>query len=636
MGKHKRERRKPHKDNPTGLPSIKDFEKNAEDFDDEDQDGALQRMIEQLGSPNVEDKLSGLQTLESMCTNVELALQAAKEGVARIAGPLLVDDNNLVRAASASALRNIANNGGSEACRLLLENDIMTPLAALLQRHYASWQPKPKEKGKTDDEKETFIQAITLLWTLCENDENAIKYSNEGHLISILIKCLDITSHSLDINVIAAQCMLTLSEDNPLAISELKKFEGPLLSLLKFTTDKESDLSSVTLLKTLAAGLLMNITNTEVDSSIVSCQVALTLAETLSNDHRKLLNTISSSIPVDTNSLTSESEKKLSDIKRYISAQQQALEILANLCSEDQQDASESDLDDSDPAEDDSEFVDDEMSNDKFYTSTLPIELTEVFASQKIVDKIWEKTILPAENVRQILSENPESKDVLKQVHILRCRAFLCLNNLISSLDVDGLGGVDNLYRMWVEIGKVVFKEANPNDIELLESATAAMRAALQKLVEIHADVFSQLKMIDVHVMLNGEQQCSNPNVRVNLVRILGNLALAFTSTDTANGRELVKLLSEFLLNACTTESEVWVIAETLDALMDVYTEDETNELAAQVELVDKLRLIAPILNAKIRQQKKKLGDNFLVVSTVRTNLIRFIKYKGAQLAKLK
>ncbi|XP_046602847.1 HEAT repeat-containing protein 3 [Neodiprion virginianus] len=637
MGKQKRERRKPHKKNPTGLPNVEDLDKEEEELDEEDKDAALQRMIDQLESPNIEEKLSGLQTLESMCTNAEMAMQVAKGGVARIAAPLLVDENNLVRAASASALRNIANNGGEDACNMLLEHDVMTPLAALLQRHYTSWQPKPKEKGKIDDEKETFIQAITLLWTLCENDEHAIKYSNEGHLISILIKCLDISLHSLDVNIIAAQCMLTLSEDNPLAISELKKYEGPLLSLLKLKTDKESDLSNVMLLKTLSGGLLMNINNSECTSAIVSCQVATALAETLAFDHRKLLNSVTSTLPVDTNKLNVKSEKKLNDIKKYLTAQQQALEILANLCSEDPQEDMDSDLDDSDPAEEENDFIDDDvMSTDKFHISTLPIELTEVFASLKIIDIVWEKTILLPENVRQILFENPESKTVLKHAHVLRCRAFLCLNNLISTLDVDGLGGVENLYRMWVEIGNVVFKEADQNDIALLESATAAMRAALQKLVEVRANVFSQLSMFDIQVMLNGEQQCPNPNVRVNLVRIVGNLALVFTNTNTANCRELVKHLSIFLLDACAKEPEVWVIAECLDAIMDIFAEDETNEVAAEIELVDKLRPLVQLLNNKIRQQKKRLGDNFYVVSTVKTNLNRFIKYKSAQLAKLK
>lgn len=48
MGKQKRERRKPHKNNPTGIPSVKEIEKEAEEFDDEDQDGALNKMIEQV------------------------------------------------------------------------------------------------------------------------------------------------------------------------------------------------------------------------------------------------------------------------------------------------------------------------------------------------------------------------------------------------------------------------------------------------------------------------------------------------------------------------------------------------------------------------------------------------------------
>lgn len=269
-------------------------------------------------------------------------------------------------------------------------------------------------------------------------------------MISILIKCLDISSHSLDINVIAAQCMLTLSEDNPLAISELKKHEEPLLSLLKLDKDEEKkDVSSIVLLKTLVGGILMNVVTSDDESSHVSCQVGVTLSNTLAIDHRKLLNEASSSVPLNSKTLSGDSEKKFNELRRYFSAQQQALEILANICSDDQQDSLADDDEnyDSDPAEDENEFVDDAMSMDKFYTSTLPIELTEVFSSEKIVEKVWEKTILPAENVVQIIAENPETKIILKLVHLLRCRAFLCLNNLISSLDVEGLGGVENLYR---------------------------------------------------------------------------------------------------------------------------------------------------------------------------------------------
>ena len=99
---------------------------------------------------------------------------------------------------------------------------------------------------------------------------------------------------------------------------------------------------------------------------------------------------------------------------------------------------------------------------------------------------------------------------------------------------------------MWTEIGKVVFADADPTDIDLLESATSAMRAALQKLAEVRANVFKQLSVTDLEPMLNGERQCANPNVRANLLRILGNLALILMNDGALQCQELIKVGSLF------------------------------------------------------------------------------------------
>lgn len=49
MGKHKRERRKPHKENPTGLSSVKDFLKiETENVVNEDREIALQKVYEEV------------------------------------------------------------------------------------------------------------------------------------------------------------------------------------------------------------------------------------------------------------------------------------------------------------------------------------------------------------------------------------------------------------------------------------------------------------------------------------------------------------------------------------------------------------------------------------------------------------
>lgn len=91
-------------------------------------------------------------------------------------------------------------------------------------------------------------------------------------------------------------------------------------------------------------------------------------------------------------------------------------------------------------------------------------------------------------------------------------------------------------------MGTVVFKDANPNDVELLESATAAMRAALERLSEAKANIFNQLTLTDIQPMLNGERQSANANVRANLIRILGNFALILMNNDTPEARELIKV----------------------------------------------------------------------------------------------
>lgn len=95
---------------------------------------------------------------------------------------------------------------------------------------------------------------------------------------------------------------------------------------------------------------------------------------------------------------------------------------------------------------------------------------------------------------------------------------------------------------MWMDIGTTVFKDTNPNDIDLLESATAAMRAAIQRLSEEKTNIFNQLTLADIQPILNGERQCSNTNVRVNLIRILGTLTLILMNNITPEVHELIKV----------------------------------------------------------------------------------------------
>lgn len=69
-----------------------------------------------------------------MSCDTFMARQIAKDGIARIIGPLLLHHNAAIRANTAGTLKDIAENGGEEAYTELIKDDIMTPLIALLKQ----------------------------------------------------------------------------------------------------------------------------------------------------------------------------------------------------------------------------------------------------------------------------------------------------------------------------------------------------------------------------------------------------------------------------------------------------------------------------------------------------------------------
>lgn len=76
---------------------------------------------------------------------------------------------------------------------------------------------------------------------------------------------------------------------------------------------------------------------------------------------------------------------------------------------------------------------------------------------------------------------------------------------MISTLPIENLGGVNGVYKMWIDAGKLVFKQSSQN-LTLLESATAVMRAALDKIKfrengnTSRHDLFKELALSDIEV----------------------------------------------------------------------------------------------------------------------------------------
>lgn len=53
------------------------------------------------------------------------------------------------------------------------------------------------------------------------------------------------------------------------------------------------------------------------------------------------------------------------------------------------------------------------------------------------------------------------SFEFIFRLSLLRSRAFLCLQNMLAVMDLEELGGCDDLYNMWLETTKLVFEKTS-------------------------------------------------------------------------------------------------------------------------------------------------------------------------------
>ncbi|XP_041975497.1 HEAT repeat-containing protein 3 [Aricia agestis] len=606
-------------------------------------DNVVQTMIDQISSANVEEKYCGIQTFATHIEDPETLQNIISRDLIKIVAPHIIDAASSVRNAAAGALRNVSALK-FDLCDTLMENDVMTPLICFFHQYAETWVPDTTSKTNVEDI-DTFVQCVNLLLNLCESSDLAIKYLGESRILDIFPRYLDLPTFGVEIVKAVMQCLYVVLEDNPKAIEKIRSSSENQLKMLLMLEDPEH-----LLIKTLAAGVTINLYGGKIDALPVDLmnKVISILAESLSIDHRSSCHQLSSSIPVGDGKDKIPSVKgkeaqildsKIKSLLQLIDAHQCAIEIVANLCSSEESDDTV-DMESSDSEE----MQDDEVLSNGDSGSLLPEDklsphVLEAFVSMDVFSKIWSKTQLPAENVMLIFSEYEGSQLIYKKLLTLQTKALLCINNILSTLPIENLGGVDGVYKVWVDAGKLVFKQ-NSKDMNLMESATAVMRAALDKIKFSKSGVtqsklFQDMELSDIELMLIGIRDCQVAEIRSNLIRMIGILALLLVNNLNEATSNVICMITEFLIEQAHKESEVWVLAEAIDTIVDLYSEDETNELAAKIKLPEKLAGLAPILRNKARQQKKLPKEYKVLVNTANSNLPRFIKYMRETVSKL-
>ncbi|KAJ6646993.1 HEAT repeat-containing protein 3, partial [Pseudolycoriella hygida] len=629
MGKTRKPKSKLAKVNPIGIPSVRDLNKELLTSEDHPH-GPIASIVDQLQSVNLEEKMCGLQSLSFLCQNQQRIDEIMESDIVKTVASWLMDPCKSIRNSTAGALRNLSMNG-EDVCMNLVEQDVLTPLMALLNnfKMMPEWVPQfdVEINNQMDEESDTFLQAVNLVRNLCESSIIALENFNQSEVAK---------------TIAVAQCLLVITEDNEKAWTILSDSLQQLLSL--FTINEQR--YAYTLLSTLSAAICANIPEFLKKHSNL---IFLTLSKTLDINHRTTLAKLSSEIPLNTNSneifviedsnsvenetdaqaslrrrkqdMPTETEVKIQDVGWLLEAQRVAVETITNICvvedEDESDDASGGASDDMSDAESVQDY-DYKSSHSNLQSDKLPADVLDAIKSLGLVEKMWLRAQRLAENVAAILkeTEHPLMTKVIK----MQISSLLCLHNLCNLMTTEDLGGPRAIYGVWLDLAQQVFH--GTQNMETLEASTSLMRAALDHLKH-SPELFSTMTSSDLKLMLHGVETCTKPEIRANWLRMLGVLCCLLPEN-------LVKNIITFIVDVSLQEQDAWTLSEAMDALMDIFSENDWKQIVSESNLVTKVKQLEGKLRTQTKQQKRDLGDRYRAVSTVLLNLSNFHKYMQA------
>lgn len=172
--------------------------------------------------------------------------------------------------------------------------DVMTPLCALLATYAnADWQVDLTEKSAKRLEEEDavnspvaiFVEAVSLLWNLCEANATALAVFNRSSVVECLLKNLANADKPLpdEARLAVMQCLYTVTEDNAAAQAAVRQNSSTLEALLQGDAG-ECPLKAY--VKVLALGVLINVEGFKQNVWPVAVQL---IAEALKLDQRQLV-----------------------------------------------------------------------------------------------------------------------------------------------------------------------------------------------------------------------------------------------------------------------------------------------------------------------------------------------------------
>ncbi|XP_008826525.1 HEAT repeat-containing protein 3 isoform X1 [Nannospalax galili] len=638
----------------------------------EEDDGPAAELLEKLQHPSPEVRECACAGLARLVQQRPALPGLARRDAVRRLGPLLLDPSLAVRETAAGALRNLSACGGFEVCDDMVAKDIMTPLVALLRECSAGLDsndlsPQERKDQDRDSVENVANEAVNVLWNICECSSRAVSIFNKEGCLEIVLKYLHRFSTSVDLAVSVAYCLQTVTEDNP---ELLKSFGDSSLHVLESALLCPVTSMEYILLKTLVAGTIWNLKDIipsksqaeiinailKVLSEVLEVNAAEMVIQMKEAETQRLKTTAETEETLEKangrdlveddemeeiprkrkvrrktfiSDLLPSTDKELRETMALLTAQQTALEIIVNMCwSEDPSDDEWEELSSSDESEAFMENVFNECSGQLLSPLCLSHEIHTALTNCLIPKKVFEKTAFPDSVAVDICSRNPAWKPLIRKMNTIQCRALVCLQSLVSLLDMEHLGGAPALQALAQHLSQLLFSQSDfAKHADFLEAISSALRALLQTMAS--KNIPQCMTPEQLMTLCKAAIQSSNIGVRVNVVSILGIIGSVLAKEHDV--LETLKAIGCFLLEVATKDPSLVVAGEALDALFDVFADGEEAEKASvQIKLLSTLKEFQPVFKMKIRKEgrSKYSPDQLCVLDNVRMNLRRFVAYQ--------
>ncbi|CAG2100409.1 unnamed protein product [Medioppia subpectinata] len=243
---------------------------------------------------------------------------------------------------------------------------------------------------------------------------------------------------------------------------------------------------------------------------------------------------------------------------------------------------------------------------------------------QGLVAKIGEHLCPLDSQLKDKLLLHGFGAEIVNCIESIQLCSLTCVHNLVACISPQTLSIGDQL---WKNIYHMVF-DGSTGGQPLVEEATNTIRALIARhpTLTLTGDELDRL-CAHCQTVAAAAPGVGSITVKINVINVLS--VCGQRSPDPA----FVERVAALLLTGVESERDLTVRAELFDALIDVFSEDQkTDSIAVKLELIKRMKAAAVLF----RKEANKAPEckSSAIISTVKLNLMPFIKYKHKMLNK--